>query len=74
MDRITSDNTLEGGLSIVLGNDYSVFNKQSSRELFSLKFANNLRFNKNDDLPNINQIGQKTSNFLVKFLSTLQSI
>ena len=63
LDRITSDNTLEGGLSIVLGNDYSVFNKQSSRELFSLKFANNLRFNENDDLPNINQIGQKTSNF-----------
>ena len=31
LDRITSDNTLEGGLSIVLGNDYSVFNKQSSR-------------------------------------------
>ena len=62
IDRITSDDTLEGGLSLAFGNDFSIFDKKSSREYLSLKLANNIRFQENEDLPRINQIGQKTSN------------
>ena len=46
--------------------------KKNSREIFGLKIANNLRFEENNDLPKINQIGEKTSNFFGRnhFLSS----
>ena len=37
--------------------------KNTKKEFFSLKLANNLRLKKNDDLEKDNQIGAKTSNF-----------
>ena len=63
LNRATNNDSTEGGLSLTYGSDYSIFNKEKSKEIFSLKLANNLRFNENDDLPKSNQIGQKTSNF-----------
>ena len=63
LNRISEDDVIEGGLSIAYGNDFSIFDKKNSREVFSLKLANNLRFKENDDLPRNNQIGEKTSNF-----------
>ena len=62
LDRISSNDTLEGGVSIAYGNDFTILNKSESREILSLKIANNLRFDENKDLPINNQIGQKTSN------------
>ncbi len=62
LNRLSSD-TVEGGVSLTYGNDYSIFNKKNNLEIFSLKLANNLRFDKNDDLPSKNEINKKTSNF-----------
>ena len=45
-------------VSLTLGNDFSIFNS-NSREIFGLKFANNLRLEENDDLPRRNQLNSK---------------
>ena len=58
LNRISEDDVIEGGMSIAYGNDFSIFDKKNSREIFSLKLANNLRFRENDDLPRNNQIGE----------------
>ena len=50
IDRISSNDVLEGGMSLTLGNDFSVFDDKS-KEIFAIKFANNLRLKENDDLP-----------------------
>ena len=63
MNRLSVNDALEGGVSLVYGNDFTIFDKTNSRDLFNLKLANNLRFDEDDDLPSSNQIGQKTSNF-----------
>ena len=62
LDRAVDNTSIEGGLSAAYGFDYSVLNKSSSREIINLKLASNLRLKKNDDLTNMNQIGEKTSN------------
>ena len=58
-------------MSLAYGSDYSVFDKKIE-ELLNLKFANNIRLSENDDLPRNNQIGQKTSNFSLKFHTNQQ--
>ncbi len=63
LDRLSSNNVLEGGTSLTLGNDFSIFDNNKSRELFSIKLANNIRFEDNDDLPKRNQLNSKNSNF-----------
>ena len=63
LDRISSSETLEGGISLAYGSDYLLTNENNNREIFSLKLANNLRINKNDDIERNNQLGAKTSNF-----------
>ncbi len=63
LDRVTDNSSIEGGLSLAYGLDYSAFNKLNNLEILNLKLANNLRINENKDLSNINQIGEKTSNW-----------
>ena len=63
LNRFSSNDTVEGGLSLTYGNDFTVFDKKEKREIFDFKIANNLRIEENDDLPKTNQLGQKTSNF-----------
>ena len=63
LDRISSNETLEGGMSLIYGGDYILTKKDTKQEFFSFKLANNLRLKKNDDLEKDNQIGAKTSNF-----------
>ena len=63
LDRISSNETLESGMSLAYGSDYILTDKNNNQEILSLKFANNLRLKKNDDLERNNQIGSKTSNF-----------
>jgi len=63
LNRISEDDVIEGGVSVAYGNDFTVFDKEDKKEIFSLKLANNLRIEENNDLPQNNQIGQKTSNF-----------
>ena len=64
LNRLSSNNTLEGGLSLAYGNEFIISEKENLNEIFSLKLANNVRLNKNEDLPKNNQMGSKTSNFL----------
>ena len=63
LERISSNETLEGGASIAYGIDYLLTDKIKNRELFGLKIANNLRIDKNEDLERNNQLHEKTSNF-----------
>ena len=63
LDRISSSETLEGGVSLAYGSDYVLTNENNNREIFSLKLANNLRINENRDIERNNQLGAKTSNF-----------
>ena len=67
LNRLT-DNTAEGGVSITYGSDYSIFDNEKSIEIFNFKIANNFRFEENDDLPNTNQMGEKTSNIFSEIL------
>ena len=62
LERIGDDNSLEGGISLAYGTDYSVFNFKNNREIINFKLANNFRLRENKDLPKTNQINQKTSN------------
>tara|TARA_B100001564_G_scaffold86000_1_gene69786 strand:+ start:3986 stop:6361 length:2376 start_codon:yes stop_codon:yes gene_type:complete len=62
LNRISSSETLEGGLSLTYGSDYILSNSKSDREILSFKFANNLRLKENKNLEKNNQLGAKTSN------------
>ena len=64
INRAVKDNATEGGLSLAYGNEYSIFDKQSSSQILNFKIANNLRFKENIDLPKNSQIGQKTSSIM----------
>jgi len=66
LNRISSSQAVEGGASIIVGNEYSLINKNNSEEIFGIEIANNLRFEDNEDLPRNNQLNQKTSNFFGK--------
>ena len=64
-------------MSLAYGADYILTKDNASKELFSFKFANNIRLNKNHDLERNNQLGSKTSNFFgeltynpISFIST----
>ena len=63
LERLSSGQTIEGGISLAYGTDFIISSTKNSRDIFNIKLANNLRLNENDDLPNNNQIGAKTSNF-----------
>ena len=65
LNRLSKNDTLEAGGSLTLGNDFSILTKNNA-ELFGLKLANNIRLDKNDDLPRNNQLGVKIPIFLVK--------
>ena len=67
-DRLSADDALEGGASLTIGNDFTIFDKTKSKEVFGVKLANNLRLEENTDLPKNNQIGAKNSNFFGEIL------
>ena len=68
LDRLPTKETVEGGISLTYGNEYSIQNLKDSRELLSINVANNLRFKENKNLPRMNQLGQKTSNFFSEII------
>tara|TARA_B100001093_G_scaffold457048_1_gene468506 strand:- start:1040 stop:3421 length:2382 start_codon:yes stop_codon:yes gene_type:complete len=63
INRATSKDAIEGGVSFTYGSDFSIVNLDKSLDILNLKFANNFRLEENEDLPKNNQINQKTSNF-----------
>ncbi len=66
LNRISKNDTLEGGISLTYGGDYSILNSSDNFELLNFKIANNLRVDENEDLTSSHQIGQKTSNFFTE--------
>jgi len=68
LNRLTNTGFTEGGFSLIWGNDYSIINKDNSKEIFKYSFANNLRLKENNDLPNDNQMNKKTSNLFNKLI------
>ncbi len=70
LDRISKNDTVEGGVSLAYGFDYLFLNKGSEKEILSFKAANNLRLSENEDLTNSYQIGEKTSNFFTESIYT----
>ena len=66
LNRLSSNNTIEGGTSLAYGFDYSILDKLESNDIFNFKIANNLRIKEHDDLPNSSQLGAKISNFVAE--------
>ncbi len=68
INRLSADDTVEGGVSLTIGNDFSIFDKDRSKDILAIKFANNIRLEENDDLPRNNQLNSKNSNFFGEIL------
>ena len=66
LDRVTKPDNVEGGLSLILGNDYLISNIDNSREIFMFNIGTNLRIKENNNLSRNNQINQKNSNLFSK--------
>ena len=62
-NRISLDDTLEGGESITLGSEYSLRNKQDIEKL-NLSLGQIFRKNVNKDLPKVSSIGNKRSDLI----------
>ena len=63
LNRIGSDDAVEGGLAITLGNEYVKKNK-NDMDIFSLNLATSFRNKENKDLPIKSTIGKKTSDIV----------
>jgi len=64
LNRIGSNDTLEGGESITIGNEFKILNKQKDDEIFGFNLATSFRKDKNEDLSIMSSLGQKTSNIV----------
>ena len=65
LNRLSSNDVLEGGLSITLGNEYKIFSQKNvNEELLSFNVATSIRAKENKDLPIKSSLGQKTSNIV----------
>ena len=64
LERNANTDSIEGGVSLAYGSEYSIFDKNNSLDIFSLKIANNLRLNKNNDLSRNSQIHEQVSSIL----------
>ncbi len=65
LDRLSANETVEGGESITIGNEYKIFNNNNSNdEVFGLSLATSFRRDENEDLPSNSYLGQTTSNIV----------
>ena len=62
IDRIGSSDTVEGGQSITIGSEYTLYNNKDNNELLSIDLATAFRDVKNDKLPISSSLGEKNSN------------
>ena len=65
LNRIGSNDTVEGGISLTLGLEFKKFNNLD-KEFFNFELASSLRANENEDLPINSTLGRKTSDFFGK--------
>ena len=64
INRLSSNEILEGGESITIGNEYKILNKlNNNEEIFGLNLAASFRV-ENKDLPTNSYLGQKSSNIV----------
>ncbi len=63
LNRLNSNEILEGGESLTFGNELKVLSKDNE-EIFGLNLATSVRNKKNDDLPKTSSLGQKVSNIV----------
>ena len=64
LDRISSNETVEGGESITFGADYKFINNKSLDEVFKIGIAQVFRNQENKDLPRTSSIGETRSDIL----------
>jgi LPS-assembly protein len=65
LDRIRSNETVEGGQSITFGNEFAIFDRYNSEnELFSLNLATSLRDAENNKLPANSTLNRKMSDII----------
>ncbi len=67
LNRIGSNETVEGGQSITIGNEFKTFNK-SDQQIFSFNLATVFRDEENLDLPEKSTLNRKTSNIVGEIL------
>ena len=67
LNRIASNDAVEGGTSLTYGFEYKKSNKINDKEIFNSKLANIIRLKENKNLPNNNDIGAKTSDIFGNF-------
>ena len=63
IDRLNDDYMIEGGESLTIGTEYSLFNKNNFN-ILNLSAAQVLRLQENPDLPIDSTIGEKRSDFI----------
>lgn len=64
LNRLNSNQFLEGGRSITLGSEYKITNKLHPDKNFSFNLATSLRDKANNDLPIKSSLNQKNSNLI----------
>ncbi len=65
INRIASNETLEGKNSITIGNEYKLFsNDNKNSEIFGFNLATSFRDQRNEDLPTKSSLGQTASNIV----------
>ena len=64
LNRLSIDESNEGGVSLTYGYEYAVKKKFDSEEKMKFGLANNLRFEYNEDLPSNSNLGDKVSDFV----------
>ena len=62
LNRGVRNDSIEGGISAVIGNEYSIYDKKKSRKIINYEIANNIRFKDSDKISTNNQLNQKISN------------
>ena len=66
INRLATNDAVEGGTSLTYGFEYNKDNKDG-KNIFKTEIANILRFKKNENLPNNNDLGSKTSDIFGNF-------
>ncbi len=67
INRLGLDDVNEGGISATYGYEYTKTDKLNLNQKLKFGLANNLRLNKNEDLPRNNDLGDKVSDFVGLF-------
>jgi LPS-assembly protein len=63
LNRGVRNDSIEGGISAVIGNEYFIYDKKKSRKIINYEIANNIRLKNSDKISTNNQLNQKISNF-----------